>query len=116
MTSGAATPSGYYITERYPVSECALYLGIKKTPILVLLHVTYLERVVAVIPSVSVLGRGEIVCEGILWRDRALRDPVYAIHLVRAKLPDAVPMDRCPIVQVEICDVDDDLVSPARFE
>ena len=57
-----------------------------------------LERVVAVIPCMTVLNCLEVVCVSIVRSNGTLRNTVDPISFVRMKLTNAMPMDGSPIV------------------
>lgn len=57
-----------------------------------------LERVVAVIPRMTVLHCLKVVCVGIVRSNGTLRNTVDPISFIRMKLTNAMPMDGSPIV------------------
>ena len=60
--------------------------------------VRILERVVTMVPGMTVLSRLEVVCEGLLRRNRTLRNTVDAVRCICMELTDAVPMDCASVV------------------
>jgi len=57
-----------------------------------------------------------VVGIGLVGGDRTLSDSVYSVHLVRAKLTDAVPMNGSTQIGDLVRDVDDQVVSPTHLE
>ncbi len=64
-----------------------------------------LERVVAVIPGMSVLSRLEVVCVGLTRGNWTLRHAVDSISFVCIELTNAMPMDRGSIIGMKIGDM-----------
>ena len=70
----------------------------------------------AVVPGVAVLQSLKLVCEGVPLSDWTLSDTIDAIHLISEKLPDTMPVDGGAILLICIGDVDNDVITPARFD
>ena len=64
-----------------------------------------LERVMAVIPTMTVLSRLEVVCVSIVSSNGTLRDTVDPISFVRMELTNAMPMNCGPIVWQKVGNV-----------
>jgi len=74
-----------------------------------------LERIVAMIPGMSILGSSEVVCVSLTSGDRALRYAIYSIGLIRVELTDTVPVDGAPVSREKVGHVNGDVVTPASF-
>lgn len=57
-----------------------------------------LERVMTVVPGVTVLSRLEIVCISVIGSNGTLRNTVDSISFVCVKLTNAMPMDCSSVV------------------
>ena len=60
--------------------------------------VRILERVMTVVPSISVLSRFEVICESLISSNGTLRDTVDSVSWVGIELANAVPMNRGSII------------------
>jgi hypothetical protein len=78
--------------------------------------VTHLEGIVAVIPSMAILQGLKLVSKSVVIRNRTLSNAIHSVHLIGVELPDAMPVYRSPVFLVQIGDVDDELITPARLE
>ena len=57
-----------------------------------------LDRIVAMVPSASILHSPESIVEFVTRSDWALGDTIHAIHVHCQPLPDAVPMHTCAVM------------------
>ena len=64
--------------------------------------VRVLERVMTVVPGMTVLGRLEIVRESLVGRYGTLRNPVDSVICIRMKLTYAMPVDSSSIVRMVV--------------
>ena len=63
----------------------------------------------------AVLECPELVSKHISPSNRALRNAIDTIHLIRVQLADAVPVDSRAILIIIVPDMDDELVTPASL-
>ena len=68
------------------------------------------------VPSVAVLPKPESVRESMTIRNWALRDAIDSVHLSGIELTDAVPVDSGAILLHLVCDMNDNLISPASLK
>ena len=65
-----------------------------------------LERIMTVVPGMSILSRFEIVCVSFIRSNWTLRHSIDSISFVCMKLTNAMPMDRGSIVWMIIGNMD----------
>lgn len=64
--------------------------------------ITVLQRVMTVVPRCSILYGLEFVREGIVSRDRALRNRIDTVMFEAVQHSDTMPMDCCAVVEKAI--------------
>ena len=75
-----------------------------------------LESQVTVVPGKSIALSNPLVGHCLSGSQSALSNTNDTIHLVCVVLSDAVPVDGCSIASHGVCDMDDDLITPACLE
>lgn len=78
-------------------------------------YICILKRIVAMIPSMSVLKSAPSICETISLRNRALGHTIDTVHLIGIELADTMPMHCSTIEIVIVLHVDHELISPASL-
>lgn len=77
---------------------------------------THLQRIMRMIPRMSILQRPKLIRKCVSIRNGTLRHAIDAVHLHCVQLANAVPVDRRPVGRIVVLDMDDELVAPAGLD
>lgn len=78
-------------------------------------YICILKRIVAMIPSMSVLKSAPSICETISLSNGALGHTIDTVHLISVELSDTMPVNCCTIEVVIVLHMDYELISPASL-